>query len=695
MNNIIFSKNIFKQDFFQTFFGIPVRLIKVMITSREKRELNHFERAVLSLLFHNYYTILELAEILVLKPDLIEFIIYNLKLKQYLAENNKPTTKAETALKNEELVLTEEVKYVFFDLNRNTVFLEFVNQDDIELSFNRHKVIELETDAFTTRENYKVVSTNKNNKRLNYKEIEKITKSQIFKKHGREIVEVEVLEIESKQYHLISCLETNEDLKGYNFKVLNPLTLENDDDLVDFINFNNDDNVIKSLVEEVMKYRKSQFLTTKEKKIHYDTIKNKLFNKQIKLDHEMFIYPLMKVIETFETIKEGSYQEKLKNISKIKVAMIQLGDLFENVLYQIALEKKPEDKAYYKEVLTRSNNDNAEILAEIAGLIGFSIGSESTKVFKVNLKSVERVINNLKNSRLFENISWNLTIAKNDVTHPFYQMAKKYPNFINLMYRFKRDYRDINKHTLEIDVLSPKLYLDILWDLLNYSFGYKINEKMTKDILNIISKNYDYAHSEEYLKLYLGNKLFLSNDYLLTSLRMSLITMYDSYATENSNYLQMAYTIVDETVKTIANSLKEKYKFDEVHLKNLFKNSEDVIEFLNELGFNLKTYEIIGNKVADSLETRFQNNLVFKGFKDDFKNSVLRVKLLAIISMMKLNDDVVKEFKQYKDLFILTSTISYIQRHQQSNKYKNKEARIIIDEVLKFIDFLINHSDLI
>ena len=56
MSDIIYSSRFAPssgKNLYEKFFAIPVSLIKVLLTISEKPELNHFERAVLSLLLNN------------------------------------------------------------------------------------------------------------------------------------------------------------------------------------------------------------------------------------------------------------------------------------------------------------------------------------------------------------------------------------------------------------------------------------------------------------------------------------------------------------------------------------------------------------------------------------------------------------------------------------------------------------------
>ena len=61
MSDIIYSSRFAPtgtKNVYEKYFAIPVSLIKVLLTTSEKPDLNHFERAVLSLLINKYYLFL-------------------------------------------------------------------------------------------------------------------------------------------------------------------------------------------------------------------------------------------------------------------------------------------------------------------------------------------------------------------------------------------------------------------------------------------------------------------------------------------------------------------------------------------------------------------------------------------------------------------------------------------------------------
>ena len=174
--------------------------------------------------------------------------------------------------------------------------------------------------------------------------------------------------------------------------------------------------------------------------------------------------------------------------------------------------------------------------------------------------------------------------------------------------------------------------------------------------------------------------------------------MYDLYITENSKFLSFGYPMLENTIKLLVNSIKEKYKCVYKDINMLFESNNEIESYLISLGFDMKAEEIIGNNVMDSLavDINVVSN-VEKGFTNNFDNATLRVKLLALIDMLKQNSKIADEFinNGLKDLFIITSSLSFLQRHQQVHTFNNEHAKIITNGIVKIIDFVVNKSDLI
>ena len=700
MSDIIYSSRFAPsgtKNVYEKYFAIPVSLIKVLLTTSEKPELNHFERAVLSLLINKYYTIGQLSEILILKKDLVELITNDLKRKGLIDDNYKVTENGENQLKNVYKEMKQEICYLLFDHNRGCLLSNYCNNNDLVFSQGRKTdnsySFTLDKDAFKEEIPYRYIKINQNDEKYNDDLIKKIVARDIFKKNtDKNLVNVEVVELNKKKYHLITSIITYSDFSG-KWIVKNPITMENDDNLYDFIyNFSTDDQV-KDLLRSIMQYRINQQDSADVKK-KYEIIKGKLFNKRISDLHDDFINPLINVINVLNDSKSKSYNDRIHRNEIIKNSMVNLGDLYEKVLYQAALTSP---NRFEFDTLGNDAKDNKIKLINIAKSIGFEVSDNGERLLFANRKSLQRIARDPNKAQLAECISWNVLLATRDNKFYIYEFAKKYPNFINLMYRFKRDYRDENKHSITVEDISPKFYIDLLFDLLEYAFGYKVNQKVLSELINFNGTICDYSFSEELLRTELGNKIFNSSNKDLTQIKFNLVSMYDLYITENSKFLSFGYPILENTIKALVNSIKEKYKCKYKDINQLFIDIE-LEDYLINLGFDMTADEKIGNNVIDSLAVDINViSNIEKGFTDDFNNATLRVKLLALIDMLKQNSKIADEFinNGLKDLFVITSALSFLQRHQQVHTFNNEHAKIITSGIVKLIDFVVNKSDLI
>ncbi len=700
MSDVIFSSKLtpsVDKARYQKYFAIPVSYIKVIMTFSEKPELNHFERAVLSLLLSRYYTTQELSERLLLKKDLVDLILNDLQNKEFIDINNKVTAKGEDVLKNVYKELRTEDCYLFFDHNRECLLSSYCNSNDIVFVQGKRYAdaysFVLDKDAFKEEIPYKLIKTYDIKKRFN-DDIATIAKRDIFKKLGNsDLVNVKIIEIDDHLYHFVSSVETSADFRGTKWSVKNPITLENDEGLYDYFYNKSTNESVKELILGVMNYRISQ-QDDKEISKMYAKIKKNLFNNPVEPRHEDFILPLIYVIKVLKESKDKNYEVRVHRNEIVKDAMVNLGDLYEKVLYNAALASP--HRAEY-DCLGKDIKDNQIKLKGFAATVGFDVSENGEKLLIVNKKSIQRIIRDPNKAQLGECISWNLVLSTKDSNFYMFKLAKKYPNFINLMYQFKRDYRDESKHSTNVSDVSPKLFIDILFDILEFAFGYKVKPKVLNELINFENTICDYSFTEEVLRAELGNKIFNSSSKECTELKFNLLSMYDAYATESCKYLTYAYSILDELIRKIVITIQNKFKLGYKDINSLFNSNEELRQFLIDNKFNVNADEKIGNNVLDSLDFIGVEQNIEKGFKDGFSSAVLRVKLLALIDMMKQNPKVCEEFTSYglEDLFVITSSLSYIQKHQQVHDFNSNHAKIIISGIIRLVDFMVNKSEII
>lgn len=707
MSDVIFSNKLVppkhseqknQEKKYQKYLAIPVSIIKVMFLIKEKQELNHFERAVISLLLKKSYTVDELSDLLLLKKDLIDLIIHDLNTNGFIDHKSQVTPKGEEAIKNIYSSLKQENCYLFFDHNRSCLLSSYCNDNDITIVEGRYNdgnhSFTLENDAFKEEISYGLINIQKNKECFSEEIIKKIVERDIFRKSDIEnIVNVEVLECNPKKYHFVTMIETYSNYQGTKWSIKNPITLENDDGLYEYIYDNSTNEQIKKILTDIMQYRLNSQGSNETNKM-YEMIQKRLFSKEIKTAHEDFILPLISVIQSLNDSSNQNYSDRIYRNEVIKNAMVNLGDLYENVLYQVAILNKNKNNI---DILSKNIDDNKIILVGMAKAYGFDVSINAEKLLCVSKKSIKRLISDPNKAKLGDCLAWNLIIDSNEQDSFLSKLSKKYPNFINLMYQFKHYYRDESKHSVSVSEVSPKIYIDILFDILQYAFGYVVNKQVLDKLIHFNETICDYSFSEELLRTELGNKIFSSNNDELTEIKFNLLAMYESFITENCNYLMHANSLLENSIKLIVRSIRSKYKCKHTKISDLFDSKDALKEFLEEKGFTLTSRKDVDNSVMDSLDFIGIEHHIEQGFRDNFKSSVLRVNMLSLILMIKQNEIISKEFIDFglNELFVITSTFSYLQGHQQVQVFNNKHAAIIVESTKKMIDFIVNKSELI
>lgn len=189
----------------EEYFAIPVSIIKVMLTISEKPNLNHFERAILSLLLGRYHSAKELADRLLLKTELVDLILNDLRTKGFVTKDNKVTQNGENVLKGFYSDKKQENCYLFFDWNRRCLLNAHCTDNDIVITksktYENSYGFSFENDAFKENVAYRYIRL-ENKTDLTSESIKKIVRNNVFiDKSIENLVNVEIIEFNKKIYH--------------------------------------------------------------------------------------------------------------------------------------------------------------------------------------------------------------------------------------------------------------------------------------------------------------------------------------------------------------------------------------------------------------------------------------------------------------------------------------------------------------
>ena len=722
-NNLI-NKEGFNPFSKKQYFAIPVIPIKVALKYDVKPGYNHFERAILSLLLgKKKYTILEISEILMIDNELVELIVNTLISKGDLDEQRQVTEKAENTLKGIYKESTIVVKYAFYDLNRGRLLKETADPNALNFktvffdSYSDYKSNDINdyyNKLFITSDsndysiNFTVVDLSLE-RSIDVKKIDSMLNKERLDTNSEDkkvLISATVIEVPNYKQYLLSYVDTSISSANTNrWNVRNPLTLNGDLELQNFFYYSNSNKIVSLIIETLMKNRIDIINKDVDKKQLFDFIKNKLFLTKIDNKHDLFIEPLVYVLDSI-SIKDVKVFGQSGNIQlqeSLKMAMIYFGQLFENLLYQAAIEYKKCDLQDFIDELSKDRNRNNITLCYMAELIGFSIGGENVPLFNTTRYDLNQMFKLGKEYVLSACISMNILIGNSDNGYFINKLALRHKDLISKLDRLKK-VRDEKRHTTSNCDVTVKDYLTIVFDIMDLAFGYKVNEENLDKYFESKVSLYDYSYSHEYIRNRVGTNLFDSKEMKAITIKNHLIEVHKKYVEKQSDYIASAHSIIEDLYKEMLKNILAKSNINyDFELKNYFNSGKDFEEYIEMLGFDINIdQELFQTEVNKALAVDFTKTEMFikQGILNGFEKSTNRIKMQSLILLFKLNNNLANDFliNQYdlKKLFKLTTIVMFLDRsHQQNNNYNESQASYIVNELLDLVKNAYNNGKVI
>jgi len=722
-NNLI-NKEGFNPFSKKQYFAIPVIPIKVALKYDVKPGYNHFERAILTLLLSKKkYTILEISEILMIDNELVELIVNTLISKGDLDEQRQVTEKAENTLKGIYKESTIVVKYAFYDLNRGRLLKETADPNALNFktvffdSYSDYKSNDINdyyNKLFITSDsndysiNFTVVDLSLE-RTIDAKKIDSMLNKERLDTNSEDkkvLISATVIEVSNYKQYLLAYVDTSISSANTNrWNVRNPLTLNGDLELQNFFYYSNSNKIVSLIIETLMKNRIDIINKDVDKKQLFDFIKNKLFLTKIDNKHDLFIEPLVYVLDSI-SIKDVKVSGQSGNIQlqeSLKMAMIYFGQLFENLLYQAAIEYKKCDLQDFIDELSKDRNRNNITLCYMAELIGFSIGGENVPMFNTTRYDLNQMFKLGKEYVLSACISMNILIGNSDNGYFINKLALRHKDLISKLDRLKK-VRDEKRHTTSNCDVTVKDYLTIVFDIMDLAFGYKVNEENLDKYFESKVSLYDYSYSHEYIRNRVGTNFFDSKEMKAITIKNHLIEVHKKYAEKQSDYIASAHSIIEDLYKEMLKNILAKSNINyDFELKNYFNSGKDFEEYIEMLGFDINIdQELFQTEVNKALAVDFTKTEMFikQGILNGFEKSTNRIKMQSLILLFKLNNNLANDFliNQYdlKKLFKLTTIVMFLDRsHQQNNNYNESQASYIVNELLDLVKNAYNNGKVI
>lgn len=712
-NNLI-NKEGFNPFSKKQYFAIPVIPIKVALKYDVKPGYNHFERAILTLLLgKKKYTILEISEILMIDNELVELIVNTLISKGDLDKQRQVTEKAENTLKGIYKESTIVVKYAFYDLNRGRLLKETADPNALNFktvffdSYSDYKSNDINdyyNKLFITSDsndysiNFTVVDLSLE-RSIDVKKIDSMLNKERLDTNSEDkkvLISATIIEVPNYKQYLLSYVDTSISSANTNrWNVRNPLTLNGDLELQNFFYYSNSNKIVSLMIETLMKNRIDIINNDVDKKQLFDFIKNKLFLTKIDNKHDLFIEPFVYVLDSI-SIKDVKVSGQSGNIQlqeSLKMAMIYFGQLFENLLYQAAIEYKKCDLQDFIDELSKDRNRNNITICYMAELIGFSIGGENVPLFNTTRYDMNQMFKLGKEYVLSACISMNILIGNSDNGYFINKLALRHKDLISKLDRLKK-VRDEKRHTTSNCDVTVKDYLTIVFDIMDLAFGYKVNEENLDKYFESKVSLYDYSYSHEYIRNRVGTNFFDSKEMKAITIKNHLIEVHKKYVEKQSDYIASAHSIIEDLYKEMLKNILAKSNINyDFELKNYFNSGKDFEEYIEMLGFDINIdQELFQTEVNKALAVDFTKTEMFikQGILNGFEKSTNRIKMQSLILLFKLNNNLANDFliNQYdlKKLFKLTTIVMFLDRsHKQNNNYNESQATYIVNELLDLV----------
>ncbi len=695
---------------------LPTIAYKILVPIEKEQRLNFFQQTILRLCLSGYKTAGYISDKLLLKEELVQYIIGELMDQELLEKNGIVSKKGQEAL--DELNKPYELKigYIFFDLLTRTYWDQFILTDDLhyasaEFGDYTRKIEMGRIDAPKKRQALVLPPLNEQFNRPTALDaltvinrygnrLKGLQQGIMYSKEEnipflpRNIEKVEFLE-EAIPIYLTTFIYMAADvLNKSNWEVCHPFGGGPSAKLQDYLNNlrNTNENLrdhIKDLVEETLRTSNIE----RQENMSKEELGTRQYLKEV-LGHEILMYPSVvsqaqRLCQKFNDLQKlmkqtnrGSNFDDIQ--TQLSTFLIQSAEIIEETLFVMRHLHKVRDQKRvlsYNTILSKHRFKNADLLADVAKLIGFiDYPTKEEQVFHrflaVAMGDVKYVDQSKKLQAL---VAYHLLAARDQLDHPFHQLAKTFPICIQYFERLMNK-RNEFAHTTDTTYYiktTDKVFLytlKIISVLLELPFNEAVVAQQVKyeqDELLIDKKERLLCEKTVDLKtsstIRTQQKLF-----------KALVDVHYYRKTRNHHFVLKATAVLEELFNLWLNqiSLQDAGRF----IKRDGRQTLYVMErMLNEYGFVVNI-----ERLPQSFTHTNTQKLKLEVQK--LKDSVLSRKVYAFLASICAHKNIrwAELAKAYPNLILLTAEISDKRKH--GHVVLEDEEMLEIEE--KLFDFI-------
>ncbi|MEB9458420.1 hypothetical protein [Bacillus anthracis] len=462
---------------------LPTIAYKVLVPYKKERQLNLFQETILKFCLSGYKTADYIADKLILTPELVRYILEELKQQNLIDENGLVTQIGKDVLAEQNESYELKIGYIFFDVLRESFWDTFVFDNDFKIVgsefgenyrrldlgksgrpvYKRATVIKSELEKYPEPPTSLAILSVLNKHQRRQKNILRGSYSDV---NDKEFLPCNIEKVqflgEARPIYLTTFAYMPSDfINNIHWKVCHPFGSGVSQKLRDALEKAMADNqqMLKDDIQDLVTHslrtsqRDLQEVNDSESKEAYDYLTSML---SVNVTRYPATFESLRTL--YRKFKElsiaNSKENKGKSFeevqSKLGTYVIQCYQAIEEALYAV----KELYKDFFIDYLTKYPAKNAEVLGEIAKQCGFvDFKAEADKVFRRFFclsKGAVLHVDDSKDMRAL--VGLNLLIAKSVNEHPFWRMAQKHPRFIiyiQCLGKLRNDFGHTTENTYE------------------------------------------------------------------------------------------------------------------------------------------------------------------------------------------------------------------------------------------------------
>ncbi len=675
------------------FIGIPVIRYKVMVTENKKPEINHFERAILSLCSHKNYLSEDIAELLALDIQLIKFILESLANRNLHHKDIGTTETGKNILSSIYQEKTMSKYHIFYDKNQQKLLSYFFEIEKVKATELKRGKFAIHSDASYIPDEslYLIPSLAKMG---SYNEVSK--KIRVDPLLNKKSIMLSELINEPPQEGFLVCALTTLPYGANQWYASSPINITNRDErITEFLSRNIQNEQIANIILPFLKKNAKKVAATEGTFTHeVQTMMNSLFEPSIAEEHRTLIHPLSKLLIAKSTTHGAVANLEDQELRKNKA--IALFELLEKLIYFGC--KKDNFANEYSGELTSSPILNAEHLIGLASQLGFNTTDHAKSLLTLDSKAIYNCRMSTSTPLIGPIVAYALLMSYKRNDHFLKAIALKYPDFLNDIYMLKKLVRDKERHSLTLlDSRNGSGDLNLVLFLFNCILGYTINKSILKELTaqEIIR---DYSYAETVLRSKLDNRFFESSNPRITLIKQNLIIAHELMEKKDPGYLINTRAIIEDILKHLITIGRQyltnspgsnDWVFDE------FSSADDFLDCLDDFGFSMKpllerqVQLEIPFRYSDDSRPKIQEILTTSNTNFNMSIGIKILVILFFISKQFRDSFKLEDHPILKDLFMIFIAIMFVDKgHHQNREFHADEALILLNHSSGVIDAL-------